>query len=306
LATDGANSVLAADSKPLTYAAYSPYGHRESATLLRGLPGFNGEQPDPLTGHYLLGNGYRAFNPVLMRFNSPDSLSPSGRGGLNAYAYCLGDPINRVDPTGHWGWLIGGLVAGAAAAGAVHFATKKASPEVSSALGVIALGLGVTAAGLGGVRLMQKFGNTLHQRLVASGGLSGRNAGGLGIGARTASGLIPPSATLEGMPKELLDKITAQLSSQDMVRLSMTSSRVNRAVNGLSKSRFDLVMSKTVDYGQVIIKADDIGFGRIAGIAPAQAKRAGFSLKIAQEDYPYPMIHLLPDGRVLRYGGVQN
>ncbi|MGE8066689.1 RHS repeat-associated core domain-containing protein [Pseudomonas sp. NPDC089569] len=62
--------------------------------------GFNGEVIDPLTGHYLLGNGHRAFNPVLMRFNSPDSLSPFGRGGLNPYAYCLGDPVNFSDPTG--------------------------------------------------------------------------------------------------------------------------------------------------------------------------------------------------------------
>ncbi|WP_010202033.1 RHS repeat-associated core domain-containing protein, partial [Pseudomonas amygdali] len=44
---------------------------------------------------------YRAFNPVLMRFNSPDTLSPFGRGGLNAYAYCQGDPVNRSDPDGH-------------------------------------------------------------------------------------------------------------------------------------------------------------------------------------------------------------
>ncbi len=64
--------------------------------------GFNGERPDPITGHYLLGNGYRAFNPVLMRFNSPDSWSPFGEGGLNAYGYCVGDPVNRSDPTGHF------------------------------------------------------------------------------------------------------------------------------------------------------------------------------------------------------------
>ncbi|MCQ9425345.1 RHS repeat-associated core domain-containing protein [Pseudomonas sp. LJDD11] len=64
-------------------------------------PGFNGELPDPLTGHYLLGHGYRADNPVLMRFNSPDSLSPFAEGGINAYAYCRGDPVNRCDPTGH-------------------------------------------------------------------------------------------------------------------------------------------------------------------------------------------------------------
>ncbi|WP_439857709.1 RHS repeat-associated core domain-containing protein [Pseudomonas syringae] len=78
--------------------AYTPYGHRQA---LNQLPGFNGERPDPLTGHYLLGNGYRAYNPALMRFNSPDSMSPFGKGGMNAYAYCAGDPVNRSDPTGH-------------------------------------------------------------------------------------------------------------------------------------------------------------------------------------------------------------
>jgi RHS repeat-associated protein len=88
-----------------TAIAYSPYGHRDSVAGLPGLPGFNGEQPDPVTGHYLLGNGYRAYNPILMRFNSPDSLSPFGEGGMNAYAYCVGDPVNRSDPTGHFGGL---------------------------------------------------------------------------------------------------------------------------------------------------------------------------------------------------------
>jgi RHS repeat-associated protein len=81
--------------------AYSPYGHRSPEGGLISLLGFNGERRDPVTGHYLLGNGYRAFNPVLMRFNCPDSLCPFGKGGLNAYAYCAGDPVNRIDPTGH-------------------------------------------------------------------------------------------------------------------------------------------------------------------------------------------------------------
>ncbi|WP_409262888.1 RHS repeat-associated core domain-containing protein [Pseudomonas putida] len=55
---------------------------------------------DRLTGCYHLGNGRRTYNPVLMRFHSADSLSPFSEGGLNAYAYCGGDPINRVDPSG--------------------------------------------------------------------------------------------------------------------------------------------------------------------------------------------------------------
>lgn len=84
--------------------AYTPYGARTPSAGLMGLLGFNGELPDPVTGCYLLGNGYRAYNPVLMRFYSPDNFSPFGAGGINAYAYCVGDPINLSDPTGHFSW----------------------------------------------------------------------------------------------------------------------------------------------------------------------------------------------------------
>jgi hypothetical protein len=41
-----------------------------------------------------------------MRFNSPDSLSPFGNGGLNSYAYCAGDPTNKSDPTGHFSLVL--------------------------------------------------------------------------------------------------------------------------------------------------------------------------------------------------------
>lgn len=105
LLTDLQRSVLHSlkkDHQPQAIA-YSPYGHRSLLSGLLSLLGFNGERPDPVTGCYLLGNGYRAFNPVLMRFNSPDSWSPFGKGGLNSYVYCLGDPVNQADPTGHVG-----------------------------------------------------------------------------------------------------------------------------------------------------------------------------------------------------------
>ncbi|TWS00151.1 RHS repeat-associated core domain-containing protein [Pseudomonas saxonica] len=104
LATDMQTSVLQSvrTDGPQQALAYTPYGHQKDLKTLTGVCGFNGERPDPLTGHYLLGQGYRAFNPVLMRFNSPDNLSPFAEGGINAYAYCGGDPLNRVDPTGHF------------------------------------------------------------------------------------------------------------------------------------------------------------------------------------------------------------
>jgi RHS repeat-associated protein len=68
---------------------------------LPSLLGFKGERLDPLTGNYDLGNGYRRYNTRLMRFDSPDSLSPFGEGGLNAYGFVAGDPVNLSDPTGH-------------------------------------------------------------------------------------------------------------------------------------------------------------------------------------------------------------
>lgn len=103
LATDQQRSVLhALDANSPIAIAYSPYGHRPPHNDSHSLLGFTGERPDPVTGHYHLGNGYRQFNPVLMRFNSPDSWSPFGKGGLNAYLYCEADPVNLSDATGHF------------------------------------------------------------------------------------------------------------------------------------------------------------------------------------------------------------
>ncbi|MFU2330570.1 RHS repeat-associated core domain-containing protein [Pseudomonas sp. NFX98] len=103
LATDMQRSVLQTfkANHQRQSLAYSPYGHRPVDSELSSTIGFSGERQDHVTGHYLLGNGYRAFNPVLMRFNSPDNWSPFGKGGLNSYVYCEGNPIIYTDPTGH-------------------------------------------------------------------------------------------------------------------------------------------------------------------------------------------------------------
>lgn len=102
LITDQQRSVLDTlkPNQPRQSMAYSPYGHHSYSSGLLSLLTFNGERPDPVTGCYLLGNGHRTFNPLLMRFISPDDLSPLGKGGINAYGYCLGDPINKSDPSG--------------------------------------------------------------------------------------------------------------------------------------------------------------------------------------------------------------
>jgi RHS repeat-associated protein len=99
---NGHNSVLnEVTANAVSPSAYTAYGHRSDKSPALSKLGFNGELYEAGTGWQLLGSGYRAYNPLLMRFHSPDSLSPFGEGGMNAYAYCEGDPVNFVDPTGH-------------------------------------------------------------------------------------------------------------------------------------------------------------------------------------------------------------
>lgn len=104
LATDLQQSILVElNSGSPDPFAYTPYGLQSGPRQAETHPGFNGQLKEPSNGWYHLGNGHRVFNPRLMRFHSPDQLSPFGKGGLNPYAYCKGDPLNYQDPTGKWG-----------------------------------------------------------------------------------------------------------------------------------------------------------------------------------------------------------
>lgn len=80
-------------------AAYTPYGQRAPASFPTAL-GFTGQPFEQALDGYVLGS-YRVYSTRLMRFLSADSWSPFGGGGLNAYCYCRGNPVDRRDPTGH-------------------------------------------------------------------------------------------------------------------------------------------------------------------------------------------------------------
>lgn len=135
----------------------------DSTHTLSSIPlGFNGERRDPVTGCYHLGNGYRMYSPSLMRFQAVDTCSPFGKGGINAYAYCLGDPINQSDPSGHFALLslligaIVGAIVGASISAVSEGIQCAVNPEhkfnwkqigIGAALGFISGGFGAVAKG---------------------------------------------------------------------------------------------------------------------------------------------------------------
>ncbi|MEN4170895.1 hypothetical protein FOT43_22315 [Serratia marcescens] len=100
--TDGHGTVLSKSSQDggKTFC-YTPGGEHAAKPDEEGLPGYNGEAEDRVSGGYLMGEN-RLYRPDLHRFTSPDSLSPFGAGGINPYCYCDGDPLNYTDPTGHF------------------------------------------------------------------------------------------------------------------------------------------------------------------------------------------------------------
>ena len=160
--------------------------------------GFNGERIDPVSGHYHLGNGYRAYSPELMRFTCPDNMSPFGAGGINPYAYCAGDPVNRADPTGHhsfWGWF--GIAAGVALG--VLLTPVSGGSSLAVALSAISVTMAVASTGLA---VAQQF---VEESDPKAGAALGWAALGTGIASGLSSGVLskvaPEAKSLAGLLK---------------------------------------------------------------------------------------------------------
>lgn len=103
LMVEPGNSVIKT-SQGGAHHAYGPFGGSSGSG--GSYSAYRGATKERM-GLYLLGNGVRCYHPAFMRFGTADSASPLGSGGLNAYAYCAADPINRHDPGGRtWKALV--------------------------------------------------------------------------------------------------------------------------------------------------------------------------------------------------------
>jgi RHS repeat-associated protein len=100
------STALIMDSGSHSSATYKAYGTKKttaSSSNILSHFGFTQAFTDEKTGLIYLNS--RFYNPAQMAFLSMDSYQTENR-----YAYCEGDPINRIDPTGHsWvDWLATG------------------------------------------------------------------------------------------------------------------------------------------------------------------------------------------------------
>ncbi|MDR1697627.1 MAG: RHS repeat-associated core domain-containing protein [Erysipelotrichaceae bacterium] len=116
---------------------------------------YRGYYYDVETNLYYLQSRY--YDPKIGRFISKDHLNyldPKTIGGLNLYAYCGGNPVMRVDPSGNaWydvlAWIGIGLVVAAAivlTAGAAGFVIGGVAGGIIYGAAVGSIVLGVTGA----------------------------------------------------------------------------------------------------------------------------------------------------------------
>jgi len=94
-------------------ADYKPYGEAYNSSLTDYFQ-YKGRWGVQTHSDGLLFMGSRFYSPYLKRFLTQDTIPglTSLSGTLNLYAYCLGDPINRIDPFGTWSVFLDGVQIG--------------------------------------------------------------------------------------------------------------------------------------------------------------------------------------------------
>ncbi len=171
-------------------ADYDAFGN---ARIVKGAALF---QPFRLAGHYLdaeTGLHYcaaRYYDPRLGRYLSLDPLFLEG-GADNFYAYCDGDPINCIDPTGEFIFipiLIGAALGAAIGAGVEAYRQKQAGKKtdgyqiakaalMGGAIGALGGAVGaLVQAGTAGAVAGTVLGKSAPASLAATGFFSGAAA----------------------------------------------------------------------------------------------------------------------------------
>ena len=174
---------------------------------------------DEETGFYYLQSRY--YNPEVGRFISSDVLLSTGQGvlGHNAYAYCLNNPINSIDPDGCWPFFVVTAIVGAvvgAVAGGIIAAQNGGNVLTGIGIGAASgalIGTGVGAAA--GAALAGSITATTGAVVAGGGTLAATaSAGGVGAGAayvannlaQAANNITPAAQTVASKMQDVATK----------------------------------------------------------------------------------------------------
>lgn len=164
---------------------------------------YRGYYYDTSIGLYYLNSRY--YDPETGRFLNEDLVSylePETIGGINLYAYCLNDPVNNIDPSGHFvislliALTVTGAVVGGATAGLIASSNGAQGWELAGWIlgGALFGGLVGALAGLG----FPMIGGAGGAMAIAGGGTLAASTVSVSAEALILGGLVA-GASLIGM-----------------------------------------------------------------------------------------------------------
>ncbi|WP_425248196.1 FG-GAP-like repeat-containing protein [Desulfospira joergensenii] len=108
----GSSTIMSdAAGTPLESSEYLPYGGLRSHTGTdTSNYKFTDQELDPESGLY--NYNARLYDPVIGKFVTADTVvpDPANPQTLNRYSYCYNNPLVYVDPSGHFGFIIGAII----------------------------------------------------------------------------------------------------------------------------------------------------------------------------------------------------
>ncbi len=217
---------------------------------------YRGYVYDHETGLYYLQSRY--YNPTIRQFISPDNQLATGDAGVNLFAYCGNNPVNRIDSTGEawWHWALGAAVVVACAAATVVTCGGFAAAATAVCMvgsGVAAATTASTIAAAAFIGSATVYGTAVLAAASSSNSIEEFNAqGNWGTVAATAGGAVFNGAEAYAATRTpTTTTVYRSVSSAEAQDIKNTG-QFNLAPGGMESKQFGFNLSETRQFGNMM------------------------------------------------------